>query len=145
MECTAMVSFNDRSAGKDAQELAVFLTQNGIPTFCTRVYCPQNSGDWRKVCEAGAATCALYIPLMTNGWQMSLECQAETVIAKNRAVDGNVTIFPVWYDCFDKVYDVKNMGHFYAVTWKSFQACYRERGGSNWKQLVLDNNLQFRK
>eukprot|EP00961_Rhodomonas_salina_P297560 3937309-Rhodomonas_salina.2 len=102
MECTAMISFNDASAGKDAQELADFLTKNQIPTFCTRVFCPKTPGDWRKFCEAGAAKCVLYIPLMTKGWQMSRECQAETVIVKNRSVKGKVTIYPVWYDLLTK-------------------------------------------
>ena len=51
-DCKVMVSFNDATFGQDAEDLANFLTANGHPTFCTRIYCPPNPGSWRKSTKA---------------------------------------------------------------------------------------------
>lgn len=133
-DCKAMVSFNDATAGLDAQTLANFLTDNGIPTFCTRIYCPGMAGNWRDVTKTGANTCDFYIPLMTDGWQKSDECQFETKIVENRVADKEVTVIPVWFDSFDKTYDKKEK-QFYWNTWKSFQACFRK--DETWMDKVL--------
>merc|ERR1740139_1260740 len=88
--CHVMVSFNDGASGQDAEDLANFLTANGRPTFCTRIYCPDNAGDWRISTMTGVRYCTYYIPLMTNGWQKSKNCQSETKMVLNRYDDGTV-------------------------------------------------------
>ena len=70
-DCLVMISFNDRTAGPDAEKLANYLTSKGFPTFCTRVYCQTMIGDWREITEMGALTCKIYIVLITDGWQDS--------------------------------------------------------------------------
>jgi len=97
-----MVSFNDAASGQDAEDLAnLLLTANGHPTFCTRIYCPNNAGSWRESTKAGALSCKYYVALMSNGWQQSNECQVETEIILNRNAPGDVTVIPVYYDDFD--------------------------------------------
>ena len=91
-DCLIMISFNDGSAGENAEALARFLTKNDYPTFCTRIYCPANAGDWRDVTLEGVKTCKLYIPLLTNGWQKSKECQWETRIIIKRIADQDVNV-----------------------------------------------------
>jgi len=129
-----MVSFNNAASGKDAEELANFLTKNGRPTFCTRIYCPGNAGSWRKITRQGAAECKYYIPLLTNGWQKSGECQFETKIVVNRSVENEVEIIPVFFDDFDDKYD-KESGDYYKLIWKELQSVWRN--SDDWKQKIL--------
>jgi len=132
--CYAMVSFNNAASGKDAEELAHFLTKNGRPTFCTRIYCPENIGSWREITKLGAAECKYYIPLLTNGWQKSGECQFETQMVVNRLVDKEVKVLPVFFDDFDVQYD-KESGHYYKLIWKELQSVWRN--SDDWKQKIL--------
>jgi hypothetical protein len=76
-DCEIMISFNNRTAGPDAERLANRLTSEGHRTFCTKVYCHTMAGDWREITEMGALTCKIYIVLITDGWQDSGECQIE--------------------------------------------------------------------
>jgi len=132
--CYAMVSFNNAASGKEAEELANFLTKNGRPTFCTRIYCPENAGSWRQITKVGAAQCKYYIPLLTNGWQKSNGCQFETKIAVNRHVKNKVVIIPVFFDDFDVEYDEVNL-HYHKLTWEELQSVFRTR--DEWKQDIL--------
>jgi len=133
--CYAMVSFNNAASGKEAEELANFLTKNGRPTFCTRIYCPENIGSWRQNTKLGAAECKYYISLLTNGWQKSGECQFETKIVVNRHVQNKVEILPVFFDDFDEEYDQES-GHYYKLTWQELQTVWRNSG--DWKQTILN-------
>ena len=135
-DCLVMISFNDRTAGPDAEKLANYLTSKGFPTFCTRLYCPNNPGSWRDATETGAVKCRYYIVLMTDGWQLSDECQIETSIIKNRLAKNNVTAIPVWYDSFDDEYDDRHR-HFYRTLWNSMQSVFRGTG-EDWKKIVLN-------
>jgi len=134
-DCLVMISFNDRTAGPDAEKLANYLTSKGFPTFCTRLYCPNNPGSWRDATETGAVKCRYYIVLMTDGWQLSDECQIETSIIKNRLAKNNVTAIPVWYDSFDDEYDNRPR-HFYRTLWNSIQGVFRGTG-EEWMNTVL--------
>jgi hypothetical protein len=132
-DCLIMISFNDYSAGPNAEALARFLTKNNFPTFCTRIYCPANSGDWRDATEEGVASCKIYIPLVTKGWQMSKECQYETRLIRKRIADQNVKVIPVYYQDFDEAYDKTSTGHNYKFKWNDFQSVYRQKGDEgNW-------------
>ena len=73
---SGMVSFNNDSAGEDAEALTNFLTRNGVPTFCTRLFCRNMTGSWRKITKQGAVSCVIYMVLLTKQWQESKECQA---------------------------------------------------------------------
>jgi hypothetical protein len=97
-----MISFNDESAGSDAEELAKHLTRNGHPTFCSRLYCRTNAGNWRHVTIKGAQNCKCYIPLMTKGWQQSNKCQFETELIVDCMACRDVIIIPVYYESFDE-------------------------------------------
>ena len=131
-----MVSFNDGTAGPDAEALATFLEKNGVPTFCTKVWCQRNAGNWRDATEEGANCCKIYIALMTDGWQRSDECQIETQHVKNRVVTpGEVKIIPVHYVSFDNKFDDR-MGHHYKNNWKSHQGSFRT--SRTWMQDVLN-------
>jgi hypothetical protein len=135
-DCLVMISFNDATAGPDAEKLAKFLTSMGLPTFCTNLYCPNNPGDWRKFTKVGAMKCRYYIPLLTYGWQKSPECQYETDIAENRRAMGGVTIIPVWYKSFDAKYD-EEKGHYYKTgPWKSIQGVFKT--DKEWMNTVLN-------
>ena len=134
-DCLVMISFNDRTAGPDAEKLANYLTSKGFPTFCTRLYCPNHPGSWRNATETGAVKCRYYIVLMTDGWQLSDECQIETSIIKNRLAKNNVTAIPVWYDSFDDEYDNRPR-HFYRTLWNSMQSVFRGTG-EEWMNTVL--------
>jgi len=137
-DCLVMISFNDATAGPDAEKLAKFLTSMGLPTFCTRVYCKTRAGDWRDYTEAGAMKCKFYIPLMTNGWQRSNECQIETKHIKTRLANKEVTVIPIFYDSFDDKYD-NQYGHYYRKTWNSIQSVYKKKDSvQDWKQTVLN-------
>ena len=92
---------------------------------------------WRDVTESGARHCRYYITLMTNGWQLSDECQKETAIVKNRA-QTEVTIIPVWFDSFDDKYDADRRGHGYKTIWKHLQGVFKDRSiGPDWKERLL--------
>ena len=133
--CTVMISFNDAASRQDAKDLANYLTSKGYPTFCTCLYCPKHAGDWRKFTEAGATNCRYYIPLMTDRWQLSDECQIETNIVKNRISE--VTVIPVFYKSFDAKYD-NRFGHHYLTTWKSFQGVPNKEKDPDWKNTILN-------
>jgi hypothetical protein len=136
--CLIMISFNDASAGPDAEALAHFLTMNGSPTFCTRIYCPTNCGKWSDATEKGAARCKIYIPLVTKGWQESHECQYETALIRQRFARKEVTIIPVYYTDFDEAYDEKEEGHNYKFKWNDVQSVYREEGDEGeWMNTIL--------
>jgi len=137
-DCLIMISFNDYSAGPNAEALARFLTKNDFPTFCTRIYCPANSGDWRDATEEGVANCKIYIPLVTKGWQMSTECQYETRLIRKRIADQNVKVIPVYYQDFDEDYDKATTGHNYKFKWNDFQSVYRQKGDEGkWMNKLL--------
>jgi hypothetical protein len=122
-----MISFNDESAGPDAEELAKRLTQNGHPTFCTRLYCRNNAGNWHHVTVKGVQDCKYYIPLMTKRWQQSNECQFETESILKRMAGRDVIIIPVYYECFDKDYDkntTKQNPYSYKGLWSDLQSVY---------------------
>ena len=131
--CEIMISFNERTAGEEAENLARYLTSHGFRVFCTKTYCRNNAGNWRDVTESGARHCRYYIALMTYGWQLSDECQKETAIVKNRA-QTEVTIIPVRFDSFDDEYDEDERGHGYNTIWKHFQGVFK---GPDWKERLL--------
>jgi hypothetical protein len=131
--CEIMISFNERTAGEEAENLARYLTSHGFRVFCTKTYCRNNAGNWRDVTESGARHCRYYIALMTDGWQLSDECQKETAIVKNRA-QTEVTIIPVRFDSFDDEYDEDERGHGYNTIWKHFQGVFK---GPDWKERLL--------
>ncbi|GFH61653.1 hypothetical protein CTEN210_18129 [Chaetoceros tenuissimus] len=128
-DCKVMISFNNATAGEDAEKLCHFLNREKKQTFCTRVFCPNNMGDWREYTETGANKCKVFIALMTDEWQKSGECQIETKIIKNRLARKRVVVIPVYYKCFDEDYDEDN-NHFYRTSWASYQGipCKEEDG-----------------
>jgi hypothetical protein len=132
-----MISFNDGASRQDAEDLANYLTSKGYPTFCTCLYCPKHAGDWRKFTEAGAMKCRYYIPLMTDRWQLSDECQYETNIVKNRIAKNEVIVIPVRYNSFDAKYDNRS-GHHYLTTWKSFQGVPNKEKDPDWKNTIIN-------
>jgi len=137
-ECQIMISFNDRSAGENAEALARFLTNKNFPTFCTRIFCPANVGDWRDATEKGVKTCKIYIPLLTKGWQKSDECQYETRLIRNRFAARAVTIMPVYYEDFDEAYDDTTDGHGYKFKWNDLQSVFREKGDEDkWMNTII--------
>lgn len=131
-----MISFNDGSAGEHAVALARFLTKNNLPTFCTRIYCPATAGDWRDATLHGVKTCKIYIPLLTNGWQTSPECQWETGIIKQRIAKKEVKVIPVYYNDFDKTYDDKTDGHDYKFQWNDFQSVWAN--DEDWMNRIMN-------
>ena len=105
-QCQVMISFHDSSAGREAEQLANLLNQNGIATFCTRLHWPQHIGEWRQNAVVKAVNhCKIYIPLMTNACQKSVECQDETRIARNLQVKDKLVVLPVRFEDFDDEYD----------------------------------------
>ena len=133
-KCLVMISFNSATAGEVAKRLANYLTSNGRPAFCANLYCPTKAGNWRDASEMGAVTCRYYIVLMTNGWQLSKECQYEVInIVMNRHAKQEVIIIPVWYESFDDEYD-KRDGHNCKTVWKIIQGAFRGKG-EEWKTL----------
>jgi len=135
-DCVVMVSFNDAASGQDAEDLAKFLSANGHPTFCTRIYCATNPGNWRQSTESGVVHCKYYIALMSNGWQTSNECQYETGIIKTRIAQKEVTVIPVYYDDFDDDYDRDAEQH-YKKIWNDIQSVYGKRDDS-WRKRILE-------
>ena len=135
-DCKVMVSFNDAASGQDAEDLANFLTANGCRTFCTRIYCPNNAGNWRQFTTDGAIHCKYYVALMSNGWQQSNECQFETRIILNRTAPGDVIVIPVYYDDFDVAYD-HDAKQYYKQSWGGIQSVFRERDDDAWMKRVL--------
>jgi len=133
-DCEVMVSFNDAASGQDAEDLANFLTAAGHPTFCTRIYCPDNCGSWRQSTKDGAVHCQYYVALMSNGWQKSFECQFETEIIENRRPQKEVTVIPVYYCDFDDIYDIMERHH-YKTTWNGIQSV--KRNIDDWMKGVL--------
>jgi len=139
-DCLIMISFNDYSAGPNAEALARFLTKNNFPTFCTRIYCPAHSGDWRDAIEEAVASCKIYIPLVTKGWQMSKECQYESRLIRKRIADQDVKVIPVYYQDFDEAYDKTSAGHNYKFKWNDFQSVFRQKGDEgNWMANEEEN------
>ena len=137
-DCSIMNSFNDASAGPDAEALARFLTKNGFPTFCTRIYCPTACGKWSDATEKGTASCKIYIPLITKGWQEPHECQYETELIRQRLARKEVTIIPVYYKDFDEAYDKKQEGHNYKFKWNDVQSVYQKEGDEGeWMNTIL--------
>jgi len=135
-QCQVMISFNDSSAGREAEQLANLLNENGIATFCTRLYCPQHIGEWRQNAVVKAVNhCKIYIPLMTNAWQKSVECQDETRIARNLQVKDKLVVLPVRFEDFDDEYDRNH--HFYCTSvWSSVQMVYKQNN-PGWMKAVL--------
>ena len=75
--------------------------------------------------------------LMTDGRQISDECQKETAIVKNRA-QTEVPIIPVQFDSFDENYDGDQRGHGYNTIWKHFQGVFKDSSiGPDWKERLL--------
>jgi hypothetical protein len=138
-DCSIMISFNDNSAGPNAEALARFLTKNNFPTFCTRIYCQATAGDWRDAIEIGVANCNTFIPLMTKMWQSSKECQAETRLIRKRIAHQDATVIPVYYDDFDETYDEETNGHNYMFKWNDFQSVFRKKGDEGiWMNTILN-------
>eukprot|EP01051_Picozoa_sp_SAG22_P017930 SAG22_NODE_2884_length_2125_cov_4.269497_1_plen_440_part_00 len=108
-DCDVMVSFNERTAGKQAVALTKYLESNGVKTFCTAIWCPEGGGgaDWRADTVKGVKQCKAYVPLMTDGWQDSKECVFETTRAVNRLAAKEVVFVPVLFKSFDKGKDAK--------------------------------------
>eukprot|EP01052_Picozoa_sp_SAG31_P033165 SAG31_NODE_3714_length_3957_cov_3.388025_2_plen_226_part_00 len=108
-ECEVMVSFNQRTAGTEAVALTEFLEANGVKTFCTAVWCPEGGGgaNWREDTIKGVKQCKAYVPLMTDGWQESKECEFETSRAVNRLASHEVIFVPVLFNSFDKEKDAR--------------------------------------
>ena len=80
------MSYNDDTAGPDAETLTNTLTRNNRPTSCTRVYCRTMAGVWWEITDL--------VVLMTNGWQRSKQsCQIETTIIKNRLAKEEYLLF----------------------------------------------------
>jgi hypothetical protein len=137
--CEIMLSFNDESAGPDAEELAKYLTRNGHPTFCMQLYYRNNAGNWRHVTLRGAKDCKYYIPLMTKGWQQSKEYQFETELIVNRMCDRDVIIIPVYYKSFDEDYDkntTKKYPYSYKNLWSNLQSIYCNDNREKWMDAV---------
>jgi len=135
-DCVVMVSFNDAASGQDAEDLANHLTANGHPTFCTRIFCPKNPGSWRQSTKIGTSHCKIYVPLMSNGWQKSNECQVETRTIENRLAREEVIVIPVYYDDFDPAYDIK-ADQLYKLSWGGIQSVKRQRDDS-WRKRILE-------
>jgi hypothetical protein len=133
-DCLVMISFNSATAGGVAKKLADYLTSKGRPAFCTGNYCPTQAGNWRRYTKVGANTCLYYVPLITNKWQDSGECQYETDIVMNRLEE--VTIIPVWFKSFNQKHD-KQRGHFYKNSWKHFQGVPSKENDPNFNETIL--------
>ncbi len=144
-DCIVMISFNDASAGVEAERVAKFLNDHGIKAFCTtRVYCPNMIGSWRFVTVEGVVHCLYYVPLMTKGWQLSKECQFETQIAVNRFAKGELQVIPVKFvGDFDDEYD-KREGHRYMLIWSSLQSVYKADDTEGRWMSVLLRQLQHK-
>ena len=101
-DCEVMISFNMRTAGEEAIALTKYLEAHDIKTFCTALWCPQGGAgaNWREDTIKGVKTCKVYVPLMTDGWQDSNECQFETQRALNRLAAKQVVFVPVQYESF---------------------------------------------
>jgi hypothetical protein len=133
-DCLVMISFNSATAGGVAKKLADYLTSKGRPAFCTGNYCPTQAGNWRRYTKVGANTCLYYVPLITNKWQDSGECQYETDIVMNRLEE--VTIIPVWFKSFNQKHD-KQRGHYYKNSWKHFQGVPSKENDPNFNETIL--------
>eukprot|EP01047_Picozoa_sp_COSAG01_P071671 COSAG01_NODE_11184_length_1988_cov_2.370566_3_plen_267_part_00 len=101
-DCEVMISFNTSTAGEEAIALTKYLEAHDIKTFCTALWCPQGGAgaNWRQDTIKGVKTCKVYVPLMTDGWQDSTECQFETQRALNRLAAQQVVFVPVQYESF---------------------------------------------
>jgi hypothetical protein len=133
-DCLVMISFNSATAGGVAKKLADYLTSKGRPAFCTGNYCPTQAGNWRRYTKVGANTCLYYVPLITNKWQDSGECQYETDIVMNRLEE--VTIIPVWFKSFNQKYD-EQRGHYYKNTWKHLEGVPSKENDPNFNETIL--------
>lgn len=131
-----MISFNDRTAGEDAENLANYLTANGIPTFCTRLFCQSLAGSWRPPTVLGVNTCKYYIPLMNKGWFNSKECQYETSIAEGRRATEGLIVLPVDYGYIPKKKSKEALN--YSELWKSIQMHKRKpmRNQDTWMKNI---------
>ena len=130
-----MNSFNNKSAGSDAEELCYFLNRHRKKTFCTQVFCPNNIGNWQEYTEEGACKCKIFIALMTDRWQTSGECQYETKFIKTRLTRNKVHIIPVYYISFDDNYDDNNQ--FYKITWASYEGIPCKENDDNWMETTF--------
>ncbi|GFH52660.1 hypothetical protein CTEN210_09136 [Chaetoceros tenuissimus] len=134
--CNIMISFNNGSTGEDAEVLCNFLNSKGSKTFCTRVFCPNNMGDWRTYTVTGANKCKILIALMTDGWQKSNEFQFEMDIIKNRFAKKEVTVIPVLYNSVDYYFDAEKK-HFYRTTFGSYQGIPSKEKDEDWMDSIL--------
>lgn len=130
-----MISFNNATAGEDAEKLCHFLNHKGKQAFCTRVFCPYNIGNWREYTVVGANKCKVFIALMTDGWQKSNECQFETDIIKTRLANKRVQVIPVRYSTFDLDYDEESF-HFYSTMWNSYQGIPCKEKDDDWMESI---------
>ncbi|GFH52601.1 hypothetical protein CTEN210_09077 [Chaetoceros tenuissimus] len=135
-DCMVMISFNNAFAGKDAEELCHFLNRHGMKTFSTRVFCPNNIGNWREYTVVGANKCKVCIALMTDGWLKSNKYQFETDIVKTRLARKRVHIIPLYYSSFDDGFDEDN-NHFYGTSWASYQGIPSKENDVKWKESIL--------
>jgi hypothetical protein len=124
-ECVVMVGFNHGSAGDKAVLLTNLLCADGIPTFCTDVFCPRGrvGSNWQKHTTRGVKTCKYFVPLMTNGWQKSEECQDETNKVYQRYKHKEAEILPVRFPDFDTKYD-DEQDHFWADNFSTMQQMF---------------------
>jgi hypothetical protein len=136
-DCIVMVSVNQGSAGGDAKMVTHYLTFFRVPTFCTVVWCPHNSGlCWQEAVERGIYNCSVYIMLMTKGWQQSEECQSESKMMFQRFKKDRVIVIPVKYPDFDVKYDVSEQQN-----WTKRFATIQDidRADKNWMRRIYDS------
>jgi hypothetical protein len=138
-KCIAMVGFNHRSTGPHAVGLTHHLTSNKIPTFCTNVYCPKTIGDdWQVATTEGIISCKYFIMLMSNGWQLSHNCQHESRNALLRQIKKEITIIPVLYDDFDKKYDKESKQYWMTNLGATQRADSIDKSPNDWMKKISD-------
>eukprot|EP00935_MAST-01C_sp_MAST-1C-sp1_P001100 g1100.t1 len=106
-DCVVMVSFDECSAGDDAQELATFLHDEcDLPTFCARLWCPAHPmEEYRALTADAAETCTHYVVLVTGdkgkkgqGWQRSKDALSEFAnLVRPRCEREECVVLPVCY------------------------------------------------
>ena len=136
-DCEVMVSFNQATAGEEAIALTEYLERHGVRTFCTAVWCPQGGAgaNWRADTIKGVKQCKAYVPLMTDGWQDSNECEFETQRAVNRLAAKEISFVPVRFNSFSMEKDASN-NMFIDMIGTSTQFIFKE-SDPDWMHSVL--------
>jgi hypothetical protein len=126
-----MISFNDRTGGKDAVALTQHLLALGIATFCTRLWCPRSLGSWADHTATGARKCKTLVGLVTDGWCESSEVKAEMNIILARWKHQRVNVLLVRYSSELKDADPGNMLINILAYFAGNQDVYHDKYGTN--------------